>query len=116
MPHHLRNNEDGPGNFREGIVLDKECRKEGHSLVGVGTRKDVIVAKTITPGVRVTVKLARSLEDDALDDKKNIKGKIKAIDLLLFRKFGVSYFTFIALHFAGKFFNEHQTFGLKWKE
>ena len=87
MPHHLRNNEDGPGNFREGIVLDKDCRKEGHSLVGVGTRKDVIAAKTITPGVRVTVKLARSLEDDALDDKKNIKGKIKAIDLLLFRKF-----------------------------
>eukprot|EP00095_Tigriopus_kingsejongensis_P004158 maker-scaffold1541_size36691-snap-gene-0.12 protein:Tk04158 transcript:maker-scaffold1541_size36691-snap-gene-0.12-mRNA-1 annotation:"tyrosyl-dna phosphodiesterase" len=57
MPHHLRATESSP--FREGVVLDRPPTASG-SLVNVGLTQDVIIDKTLTPGVRVTVQLDQS--------------------------------------------------------
>lgn len=54
MPHHLRATEESP--FREGVVLDRPPTKNG-SLVNVGLPQEVVIDKTLQPGIRVTVHL-----------------------------------------------------------
>ncbi|XP_059095661.1 putative methyltransferase C9orf114 [Tigriopus californicus] len=54
MPHHLRASENS--SFREGVVLDRPPTKNG-SLVNVGLSQEVVIDKTLKPGIRVTVHL-----------------------------------------------------------
>ncbi|KAL7752146.1 hypothetical protein RI367_002189 [Sorochytrium milnesiophthora] len=69
-PHHVRIDEFIP--FREGVVTDKKGKKEGDgSVVNVGMRKDVVIDRTLTPGVRVTVALT-----EAAANARVPKGKV----------------------------------------
>uniref|UniRef100_A0A1A8G0I3 28S rRNA (uridine-N(3))-methyltransferase n=1 Tax=Nothobranchius korthausae TaxID=1143690 RepID=A0A1A8G0I3_9TELE len=58
-PHHMRIDEES--DYREGRVLDKPPKAGKGSLVGCGMRKDVRIDKQLQPGLRVTVKLNKTL-------------------------------------------------------
>lgn len=59
MPHHLRANEFCY--YREGVVLDRPPCKHG-SMVNIGLSRECCINKSLTPGVRVTVKLQKESE------------------------------------------------------
>ncbi|XP_059615392.1 putative methyltransferase C9orf114 homolog [Phlebotomus argentipes] len=59
-PHHLRQNNDFM--FREGVVTEKPTKTGKGSNVNIGLRKDAYVEETLTPGIRVTVKLSDQKE------------------------------------------------------
>lgn len=65
-PHHLTRNEQF--SFREGIVLNKPSKKG--CFVNVGLLKEVLVDKTLTPGIRCTVKLKQE------ENTKKLKGTV----------------------------------------
>ncbi|XP_034565987.1 putative methyltransferase C9orf114 homolog [Notolabrus celidotus] len=54
-PHHMRI--DDESDYREGIVLDRPTKQGKGSLVNCGMRKDVRIDKQLQSGLRVTVKL-----------------------------------------------------------
>ncbi|KAM3599701.1 uncharacterized protein V6R79_010088 [Siganus canaliculatus] len=54
-PHHMRI--DDESKYREGIVLDRLSKPGQGSLVNCGMRKDVRIDKQLKSGLRVTVKL-----------------------------------------------------------
>ncbi|XP_054468383.1 putative methyltransferase C9orf114 homolog [Anoplopoma fimbria] len=54
-PHHMRI--DDESEYREGIVLDRPIAQGKGSLVNCGMRKDVRIDKQLQSGLRVTVKL-----------------------------------------------------------
>ncbi|PNF14519.1 putative methyltransferase C9orf114 [Cryptotermes secundus] len=59
-PHHLRQNDEFA--FREGVTTNLPVRAGKGSAVNCGLLKDVIVDKSLTPGIRVTVKLLQACE------------------------------------------------------
>ncbi|KAH0554515.1 putative methyltransferase C9orf114 [Cotesia glomerata] len=67
-PHHLRQNDYCQ--FREGVVVDKPLKPGRGSQVNCGLLRDVEIDKTISPNLRVTVKIP-----EAIDGKK-IKGQV----------------------------------------
>ncbi|RZC38277.1 C9orf114 -like [Asbolus verrucosus] len=59
-PHHL--GKDDKFQFREGVVMNKPVKPGKGSIVNVGLLKEVCVDKSLTPGLRCTVKLLPELE------------------------------------------------------
>ncbi|XP_041826358.1 putative methyltransferase C9orf114 homolog [Melanotaenia boesemani] len=57
-PHHMRIDEDSE--YREGIVLNKPPKQGKGSLVNCGMRKDVRIDKQLQSGLRVTVQLNKT--------------------------------------------------------
>ncbi|XP_074546270.1 putative methyltransferase C9orf114 homolog [Halichoeres trimaculatus] len=55
-PHHMRM--DDESEYREGIVLDRPIKQGKGSLVNCGMRKDVRIDKQLQSGLRVTVQLS----------------------------------------------------------
>uniref|UniRef100_A0A6M2DJ08 28S rRNA (uridine-N(3))-methyltransferase n=1 Tax=Xenopsylla cheopis TaxID=163159 RepID=A0A6M2DJ08_XENCH len=68
-PHHLRQQNDFI--FREGVVTNKPTKPGKGSIVNVGLLHDVRVDKSLTAGLRVTVKL-----DSNVKNEKKLKGVI----------------------------------------
>lgn len=66
--HHLKMHDKSP--YREGIVLNKPCRKG--SFVNVGLKQDCQVYRSIAPNVRVTVKI----DNYHMDDLKRLTGVV----------------------------------------
>uniref|UniRef100_A0A1B0GGS8 Rna methyltransferase n=1 Tax=Lutzomyia longipalpis TaxID=7200 RepID=A0A1B0GGS8_LUTLO len=64
-PHHLRQNNNFI--FREGVVTEKPTKSGKGCHVNIGLRKDALVGETLTPGIRVTVKLPT---EDVKEGKK----------------------------------------------
>uniref|UniRef100_A0A1A7WAE7 28S rRNA (uridine-N(3))-methyltransferase n=1 Tax=Iconisemion striatum TaxID=60296 RepID=A0A1A7WAE7_9TELE len=62
-PHHMRIDEES--DFREGRVLDKPAKAGKGSLVSCGMRKDVRIDKQLQPGLRVTVKLDKTWNQES---------------------------------------------------
>ncbi|XP_026482205.1 putative methyltransferase C9orf114 homolog [Ctenocephalides felis] len=69
-PHHLRQKNDFI--FREGVVTNKPTKVGKGSIVNVGLLNDVTVDKTLTAGLRVTVKL----NSCNTENEKKMKGLI----------------------------------------
>lgn len=67
-PHHLRL--ESTFMYREGVVTEKPAKANKGCYINAGLLSDVLVDKTIQPGLRVTIKL------DAPE-----KGKIHQIQL-----------------------------------
>ncbi|KAM4528029.1 putative methyltransferase C9orf114 homolog [Odontesthes bonariensis] len=61
-PHHMRIDEESE--YREGIVLNKPPKQGKGSLVNCGMRKDVRIDKQLQAGLRVTVQLNKSQNQD----------------------------------------------------
>ncbi|KAE8285262.1 putative methyltransferase C9orf114-like protein [Larimichthys crocea] len=57
-PHHMRM--DDESEYREGIVLDRPTKQGQGSLVNCGMRKDVRIDKQLQSGLRVTVQLNKT--------------------------------------------------------
>ncbi|XP_074473855.1 putative methyltransferase C9orf114 homolog [Sebastes fasciatus] len=71
-PHHMRI--DDESEYREGIVLDRPIKPGKGSLVNCGMRKDVRIDKQLQAGLRVTVKLNTSQNQES----KICKGAVVA--------------------------------------
>lgn len=67
-PHHLRQNDYCQ--FREGVVVDKPLKPGRGSQVNCGLLRDVEIDKTISPNLRVTVRIPETV------DGKKIKGQV----------------------------------------
>ncbi|XP_008560930.1 putative methyltransferase C9orf114 homolog [Microplitis demolitor] len=67
-PHHLRQNDHCE--FREGVVVDKPLKPGRGSQVNCGLLRDVEIDKTLTPDLRVTVRIPEEQEG------KKIKGLV----------------------------------------
>uniref|UniRef100_A0A7N8WIU1 28S rRNA (uridine-N(3))-methyltransferase n=1 Tax=Mastacembelus armatus TaxID=205130 RepID=A0A7N8WIU1_9TELE len=62
-PHHMRVDEESE--YREGIVLDRPTKQGQGSLVNCGMRKDVRIDKLLQPGLRVTVQLNKTQNQES---------------------------------------------------
>ncbi|XP_059213496.1 putative methyltransferase C9orf114 homolog [Centropristis striata] len=62
-PHHMR--VDDESDYREGIVLDRPIKPGKGSLVNCGMRKDVRIDKQLQSGLRVTVKLNKTQNQES---------------------------------------------------
>ncbi|XP_031716141.1 putative methyltransferase C9orf114 homolog [Anarrhichthys ocellatus] len=71
-PHHMRI--DDESDYREGIVLDRPIKPGKGSLVNCGMRKDVRIDKQLQSGLRVTVKLNKTQNQES----KMCKGVVVA--------------------------------------
>ncbi|KAM6901618.1 putative methyltransferase C9orf114 homolog [Lycodopsis pacificus] len=71
-PHHMRI--DDQSDYREGIVLDRPIKPGKGSLVNCGMRKDVRIDKQLQSGLRVTVKLNKTQNQES----KMCKGVVVA--------------------------------------
>ncbi|XP_068562764.1 putative methyltransferase C9orf114 homolog [Cebidichthys violaceus] len=71
-PHHMR--VDDESDYREGIVLDRPIKQGKGSLVNCGMRKDVRIDKQLQSGLRVTVKLNKTQNQES----KMCKGVVVA--------------------------------------
>ncbi|XP_041667209.1 putative methyltransferase C9orf114 homolog [Cheilinus undulatus] len=71
-PHHMRI--DDESEYREGIVLDRPTKQGKGSLVNCGMRKDVRIDKQLQSGLRVTVKLDKTQNQES----KLFKGVVVA--------------------------------------
>ncbi|CAJ1070187.1 putative methyltransferase C9orf114 homolog [Xyrichtys novacula] len=71
-PHHMRI--DDESDYREGIVLDRPTKQGKGSLVNCGMRKDVRIDKQLQSGLRVTVQLNKSQNQES----KLFKGVVVA--------------------------------------
>ncbi|KAL6096669.1 spout1 [Pungitius sinensis] len=71
-PHHMRI--DDESDYREGIVLDRPLKPGKGSLVNCGMRKDVRIDKQLQSGLRVTVKLNKTQNQES----KLCKGAVVA--------------------------------------
>ncbi|KAM3874012.1 putative methyltransferase C9orf114 homolog [Diretmus argenteus] len=71
-PHHMRIDEESE--YREGIVLDRPSKPGKGSLVNCGMRKEVQIDKQLQSGLRVTVHLNKSQNNE----NKRYKGVVVA--------------------------------------
>ncbi|KAK2819352.1 hypothetical protein Q5P01_024913 [Channa striata] len=71
-PHHMRIDEESE--YREGIVLDRPTKQGKGSLVNCGMRKDVRIDKQLQSGLRVTVQLNKTQNQES----KMCKGVVVA--------------------------------------
>ncbi|KAM7368789.1 hypothetical protein PAMP_013096 [Pampus punctatissimus] len=71
-PHHMRIDEESE--YREGIVLDRPTKQGKGSLVNCGMRKDVQIDKQLQSGLRVTVQLNKTQNQES----RMYKGKVVA--------------------------------------
>ncbi|XP_075942122.1 putative methyltransferase C9orf114 homolog [Anarhichas minor] len=71
-PHHMRI--DDESDYREGIVLDRPIKPGKGSLVNCGMRKDVRIDKQLQSGLRVTLKLNKTQNQES----KMCKGVVVA--------------------------------------
>ncbi|KAK9532381.1 hypothetical protein VZT92_009765 [Zoarces viviparus] len=71
-PHHMRI--DDESDYREGIVLDRPIKPGKGSLVNCGMRKEVRIDKQLQSGLRVTVKLNKTQNQES----KMCKGVVVA--------------------------------------
>uniref|UniRef100_A0A8C6UDH3 28S rRNA (uridine-N(3))-methyltransferase n=1 Tax=Neogobius melanostomus TaxID=47308 RepID=A0A8C6UDH3_9GOBI len=62
-PHHMRIDEESE--YREGIVLDRPTKPGKGSFVNCGMRRDVRIDKPLQSGLRVTVHLKKTQNDDS---------------------------------------------------
>uniref|UniRef100_A0A7N6ARM8 28S rRNA (uridine-N(3))-methyltransferase n=1 Tax=Anabas testudineus TaxID=64144 RepID=A0A7N6ARM8_ANATE len=62
-PHHMRIDEESE--YREGIVLDRPTKQGKGSLVNCGMRKDIRIDKQLQSGLRVTVQLNKTQNQDS---------------------------------------------------
>ncbi|XP_044189719.1 putative methyltransferase C9orf114 homolog [Thunnus albacares] len=62
-PHHMRIDEESE--YREGIVLDRPIKQGKGSLVNCGMRKDVRIDKQLQSGLRVTVQLNKTQNQES---------------------------------------------------
>ncbi|XP_013862036.1 putative methyltransferase C9orf114 homolog [Austrofundulus limnaeus] len=62
-PHHMRIDEESE--YREGRVLNKPPKQGKGSLVNCGMRKDVRIDKQLQSGLRVTVKLSKTQNQES---------------------------------------------------
>lgn len=73
-PHHLRQDKDFP--FREGVTTDKPVKKEEGTFVNAGLLNEVLIDKTLQPGLRVTVKILPPKKPNS----KKVKGVVVSPD------------------------------------
>ncbi|XP_018544031.1 putative methyltransferase C9orf114 homolog, partial [Lates calcarifer] len=66
-PHHMRIDEESE--YREGIVLDRPTKQGKGSLVNCGMRKDVRIDKQLQSGLRVTVQLNKTQDEESKINK-----------------------------------------------
>nr|XP_020475151.1 putative methyltransferase C9orf114 homolog isoform X1 [Monopterus albus] len=62
-PHHMRIDEESE--YREGIILDRPAKQGKGSLVNCGMRKDVRIDKQLQSGLRVTVQLHKTQNQES---------------------------------------------------
>ncbi|XP_061589747.1 putative methyltransferase C9orf114 homolog [Cololabis saira] len=62
-PHHMRIDEES--DYREGIVLNKPPKQGKGSLVNCGMRKEVRIDKQLQSGLRVTVQLSKTQNQES---------------------------------------------------
>ncbi|XP_028318641.1 putative methyltransferase C9orf114 homolog isoform X2 [Gouania willdenowi] len=62
-PHHMRIDEES--DYREGIVLDRPAKLGKGSLVNCGMRKEVRIDKQLQSGLRVTVRLTKTQNQES---------------------------------------------------
>lgn len=52
--------------YREGVVLDRPVAQKKGSFVNAGARKEVRIDKCLRPGIRVTVKMEKTIKQGIL--------------------------------------------------
>lgn len=73
-PHHLRQDKNFP--FREGVTTDKPVKSEEGTFVNVGLLNEVLIDKSLQPGLRVTVKILPSKKPNS----KKLRGVVVSPD------------------------------------